>query len=244
LPEERSRNQELFLRDDVRVMCATIAFGMGINKPNVRYVIHHDLPKNVEGYYQETGRAGRDGLPGDCLLLFSAGDAAKQTHFIEEITQPQEQQIARAQLRQIVQYAETSACRRGELLSYFGEIFPLPQCGACDNCMEPRESFDGTVVAQKLLSCVYRVNQASRFGSGLNHIVEVLTGADTDKIRRWEHDRLSTYGIGRDLSRTQWAAAGRELIRLGYLAVSEGEYATIELTEKGRPSSRAARRSR
>src|SRR5205823_1178694 len=123
--EERARNQENFLRDDTRIICATIAFGMGINKPNVRWIIHHDLPKNIEGYYQETGRAGRDGLPGDCLLLYSAGDVAKQNHFIEEITDEKEQQIARAQLRQMVHYAENGTCRRAELLEYFGEKFPL-----------------------------------------------------------------------------------------------------------------------
>ena len=231
--EERARNQEQFLRDDTRIICATIAFGMGINKPNVRWVIHHDLPKNIEGYYQETGRAGRDGLPSDCLLLFSAGDIAKQTHFLDEITNEQEQQVARAQLRQIVHYAENGDCRRAELLEYFGEKFPLDNCGACDNCMEPRETYDGTVVAQKFLSCIYRIRQASRFGAGLNHLIEVLTGADTDKIRRWGHDQLTTYGIGRDLSRPQWAAVGRELMRLGYVAVSEGEYATLELTDAG-----------
>src|SRR5688572_27450474 len=124
-PAERARNQEQFLRDDTRIICATIAFGMGINKPNVRWVIHHDLPKNIEGYYQETGRAGRDGLPGDCLLLFSPGDIAKQTHFLDEITDAKEQQIARAQLRQIVHYAENASCRRTELLEYFGEKYPL-----------------------------------------------------------------------------------------------------------------------
>jgi ATP-dependent DNA helicase RecQ len=179
---ERARNQEMFLRDDTRIICATIAFGMGINKPNVRWVIHHDLPKNIEGYYQETGRAGRDGLPGDCLLLFSPGDIAKQTHFLDEITNEQERSIARAQLRQIVHYAESSGCRRAELLQYFGETFPLNNCGACDNCAEPRESFDGTIVAQKFLSCVFRIQQASRFGAGLNHVIEVLTGAKTDTI--------------------------------------------------------------
>jgi len=231
--EERARNQEAFLRDDTRIMCATIAFGMGINKPNVRWVIHHDLPKNIEGYYQETGRAGRDGLPGDCLLLFSAGDIAKQTHFLDEITDAQEQQIARAQLRQIVHYAESSGCRRAELLEYFGEKFPLDNCGACDNCVEPRETYDGTLVAQKFLSCVYRIAQNSHFSVGMNHLIEVLTGADTDKIRRWGHDRLTTYGIGRDLGRPAWAAVGRELMRLGYLAVAEGEFATLELTEEG-----------
>ena len=231
--DERSGNQENFLRDDTRIICATIAFGMGINKPNVRWIIHHDLPKNIEGYYQETGRAGRDGLPGDCLLLFSAGDIAKQTHFLDEITNEQEQQVARAQLRQIVHYAESSGCRRAELLDYFGEKFPLDNCGACDNCLEPRATYDGTVVAQKFLSCVYRIAQNSRFGVGMNHIIEVLTGADTDKIRRWGHDRLTTYGIGGELSRPQWSAVGRELMRLGFVTVAEGEYATLQLTDEG-----------
>jgi ATP-dependent DNA helicase RecQ len=231
--EERARNQEEFLRDDTRIICATIAFGMGINKPNVRWVIHHDLPKNVEGYYQETGRAGRDGLPGDCLLLFSAGDVAKQTHFLDEITDENEAKVARAQLRKIVHYAENSTCRRAELLAYFGETFPLNNCGACDNCLEPRETYDGTVVAQKFLSCIYRINQNSRFSVGMNHVIEVLVGADTDKIRRWGHDRLTTYGIGAELSRPQWSAVGRELMRLGHIAVAEGEYATLELSEAG-----------
>jgi ATP-dependent DNA helicase RecQ len=230
---ERSRNQEQFLRDDTRIICATIAFGMGINKPNVRWIIHHDLPKNIEGYYQETGRAGRDGLPGDCLLLFSAGDIAKQTHFLDEMTDARERDVARAQLRQIVHYAESSGCRRAELLAYFGETFPLDNCGACDNCLEPRETYDGTIVAQKFLSCIYRIAQNSRFGVGLNHIIEVLTGADTEKIRRWGHDRLTTYGIGGELSRPQWAAVGRELMRLGYVTVAEGEFATLELNAEG-----------
>ncbi len=230
---ERGRNQEQFLRDDTRIICATIAFGMGINKPNVRWVIHHDLPKNVEGYYQETGRAGRDGLPSDCLLLFSAGDIAKQTHFLDEITNEQERDLARAQLRKIVHYAESSGCRRIELLEYFGEKFPFDNCGGCDNCAEPRETYDGTLVAQKFLSCIYRIAQNSRFSVGINHIIEVLTGADTDKIRRWGHERLTTYGIGSELSRPQWAAVGRELMRLGYVGVAEGEFATLELTEAG-----------
>ena len=230
---ERARNQEQFLRDDTRIICATIAFGMGINKPNVRWIIHHDLPKNIEGYYQETGRAGRDGLPGDCLLLFSAGDIAKQTHFLDEITDEQEQQIARAQLRQMVHYAESSGCRRAELLEYFGEKFPGDNCGACDNCLEPRETYDGTVVAQKFLSCVYRIRQNSRFGVGMNHIVEVLTGAGTEKIQRWGHDRLTTYGIGKELARPAWASVGRELMRLGYVGVDAGEYPTLNVTEEG-----------
>jgi len=231
--DERSRHQEQFLRDDTRIICATVAFGMGINKPNVRWIIHHDLPKNIEGYYQETGRAGRDGLPGECLLLFSAGDVAKQTHFLDEITDDHERHLARAQLRQMVHYAESAGCRRRELLAYFGETYPQENCGGCDNCLEPRESYDGTIVAQKFLSCLYRIRQASRFGTGLNHIVDVLLGADTEKIRRWNHDRLTTYGIGSEISRPEWAAVGRELIRFGHVAVSEGEYATLELTAEG-----------
>lgn len=231
--EERNRNQERFLRDETKIICATIAFGMGINKPNVRWVIHHDLPKNIEGYYQETGRAGRDGLPADCLLLFSGGDAAKQTHFIEEISDEHEQQVARSQLRQILHYAESAACRRRELLEYFGEGFATDNCAACDNCLEPRETYDGTILAQKFLSCIYRIRQTGRFGVGLNHIVEVLTGADTEKIQRWGHHQLSTYGIGRDLARPAWAAVGRELMRLGYVVQAEGEYPILELTEAG-----------
>ena len=231
---ERTRNQELFLRDETRIICATIAFGMGINKPNVRWIIHHDLPKNIEGYYQETGRAGRDGLPADCLLLFSAGDIAKQTHFLDEITDAHEQSVARAQLRQIVHYAESAGCRRAELLDYFGEQFPLDNCAACDNCLEPRATYDGTVVAQKFLSCLYRIAQHGSFNVGLNHIVDVLTGAATDKIERWGHDRLTTYGIGQEISRPAWAAIARELMRLGYVTVAEGGFATLELAPEGR----------
>lgn len=232
--EERTRNQEKFLRDEIPIICATIAFGMGINKPNVRWVVHHDLPKNLESYYQETGRAGRDGLPGDCLLLFSAGDIARQNHFIEAITDPIEQQVARAQLRQMVSFAESTTCRRRDILSYFGEAFPLETCAACDNCQDPPSTYDGTVVAQKFLSCVYRIHQASGFGVGINHIADVLSGADTEKIQRWNHRQLSTYGIGRELPRSEWTRVGRELLRRGYLERSAGEFATLELSTSGR----------
>jgi ATP-dependent DNA helicase RecQ len=231
--DQRAENQELFLRDEVRIICATIAFGMGINKPNVRWVIHHDLPKNIEGYYQETGRAGRDGLPSDCLLLFSAGDVAKQTHFIDEMSNPQEQQAARNQLRQMLHYAESASCRRRELLEYFGESYEPDNCGSCDNCQEPRATYDGTTSAQKFLSCIYRIRQASGFGVGLNHVIEVLTGADTEKIRRWNHHTLTTYGIGRDIPRQEWAAIGRELMRQGLVSQTPGEFPTLELSEDG-----------
>jgi ATP-dependent DNA helicase RecQ len=239
--EERARNQELFLRDEVRVICATIAFGMGINKPNVRFVLHYDLPKNIEGYYQETGRAGRDGLPSECVLLFSAADVVKQTAFIEEKSDPEEQRHARAQLQQMVHFAESTGCRRVDLLGYFSEDWPEGGCGACDNCLTPRETFDGTLATQKLLSCVYRVRQKSGFYFGLNHVIEVLTGGATETIRKWGHEQVSAYGIGKEMKRGEWQAIGRELIRLGLLRQTAEKFATIELTQEGLDALRTRR---
>jgi ATP-dependent DNA helicase RecQ len=234
---QRAENQDLFRRDDVQVVTATIAFGMGVNKPNVRFVVHHDLPKNIESYYQETGRAGRDGLASECVLLFNAGDVVKQRRFIEEKSQT-EQAIAHEQLRTMVGYAETRECRRATLLRYFGEKFPHASCDGCDNCLNPQETFDGTVHAQKFLSCVHRIYAKQGFGFGLNHIVEVLTGGETEAIRQRGHDQLSTFGIGRDMNRKSWQAIGRELLRLGFLSAAPGKFATLQLSESGRTALR------
>ena len=231
--DARTETQELFLRDEVHIICATIAFGMGINKPNVRWVIHHDLPRNLEAYYQETGRAGRDGLPADCLLLFSAGDAAKQAHFIKGMSTPQEQQVARRQLREMIHYCG---------------ILRLPQarhCSPTSASNPPRgamhaiiashhaPAYDGTTVSQKFLSCVFRIRQSSQLSTGMNHVIDVLTGASTEKVRRWNHHTLTTYGIGADVDRKEWAAIGRELLRLGYLRQSGNEFPVVEITPSG-----------
>lgn len=229
----RANNQELFLRDEVRVICATIAFGMGINKPNVRFVVHYDLPKNIEGFYQETGRAGRDGLPSECLLLFSSGDAVKYSRFIDELSNEHERKIARRQLQDMVELAESAECRRAALLRYFGERFSEPNCEGCDNCLTPRETYDGTVEAQKFLSCVFRLREKTGFDFGLNQVAEVLTGAQTEKVLKWDHQLVSTYGIGKEHSRAEWILIGRELVRLGYVRQLPERFNVLQVTDEG-----------
>jgi ATP-dependent DNA helicase RecQ len=232
MPQQRARHQELFIRDEIRVMCATIAFGMGIDKPNVRYVVHYDLPKNVESYYQETGRAGRDGLASDCALFFSGGDAAKQRHFIRQIENPQEREKAERLLQQMLDFAATMHCRRSHLLRYFGEDAVAHQCGNCDNCLEPPERVDGTQIARKLLSCIYRVREHSGFSSGAHHIVDVLLGKRTEKVIAWGHDRLSTFGIGVENTKSEWMAVLSELMRTGCIE-QDSEHRTLFVTEEG-----------
>ena len=225
---ERRSNQEAFIRDDVQIIVATIAFGMGINKPNVRFVIHFDLPKSIESYYQEIGRAGRDSLPAHCLLLYNYADASKLRYFIDQKEEP-ERISSYQHLDAMTRYAEGSACRRKPLLLYFGETFESENCGVCDNCVgEESELTDITIPAQKFISCVRRSGE--RFGAA--HIVDILLGSKNEKIERYGHQSLSTFGIGAELTKSQWMHISRQLVEKGLLN-QEPAYRVISVSAKG-----------
>ncbi len=225
---ERSRNQQAFIRDDVPIIVATIAFGMGIDKPNVRFVLHFDLPKNIESYYQEIGRAGRDGLRSQCLLLFSYADVQKIKYFIDQKA-PDEKRAANIHLSALLRYAEAEVCRRIPLLNYFGEDYQADPCNMCDNCLaEAREKVDLTIAAQKFLSCVKRTGE--KFGS--IHIIDVLRGSKAKRVLQFGHDKLSTYGIGDDYSKKQWQQMFRQFLHQGLIA-QDMDFGGLKLTPKG-----------
>ena len=233
---ERQSVQEAFLRDELQVVVATVAFGMGIDKPNVRFVVHHDLPRHIEGYYQETGRAGRDGLPSEALLLYGAQDIVTARRLIDGNANPEQRRIEVHKLNAMAALAESVTCRRRVLLNYFGEQRE-EDCGNCDVCLDPPERFDATEAAQKALSCVYRVGQ--RFGVG--YVVAVLRGADNERIRALGHQKLSTWGIGSDRSEQEWISIIRQLIHHGYLVQDIASYSVLKLTESARPLLRGER---
>ena len=232
----RRETQERFLSNEVPIIVATIAFGMGVDKPNIRLVVHYDLPKTIEGYYQETGRAGRDGRPSECVLFFSHGDRMKQDFFIDQIEDGSERVNAKAKLAKMVEYGSTKSCRREFLLNYFGEEWPQENCGACDICLaeerhiDPDSTFDGTEVAQKVLSAVIRTGE--RFGA--NHIVEVLRGSHSRRVLALGHDGLSVHGIARGIQADELKDVVDQLIDMGLVGRASGEFPTLFATSQGR----------
>ncbi len=245
--EERRRNQEAFIRDDARIMVATIAFGMGIHKPDVRWVVHYDLPRTMEGYYQESGRAGRDGDPAQCILYFGPGDIRTAEFLIQQKTDPasgepleDEQRIARQQLRQVLNYADSTECRRAIQLRYFGESFHGP-CGACDNCTEPRTLQDWTTEAQQFLSCVARLAQRrERFGAA--YLIEILRGSESQRLIDRGHASLSVYGIGKAHGLEEWRDVARTLVHQGLADETQDGYPVLLLNQQSWEVLRGERR--
>jgi len=227
----RAANQQRFLREDGIVMCATIAFGMGIDKPDVRFVAHLDLPKSLEGYYQETGRAGRDGLPADAWMTYGLSDLVTLAQFIQQSDADEaRKRLERGKLDALLAFAESTRCRRQQLLAYFGETLEQP-CGNCDNCLDPPPTWDATEAAQKALSCVYRTGQ--RFGVG--YLIDVLLGKDTERIQAQRHDRLSVHGIGTGFDARQWRGVFRQLVARGLLSPDLEGYGSLRLTAAAHP---------
>ncbi|WP_038248931.1 DNA helicase RecQ [Ghiorsea bivora] len=226
----RANVQESFLRDELDVVVATVAFGMGIDKPNIRFVVHYDLPKNIEGYYQETGRAGRDGLPAEALLLSGAQDMVTSRRFIEQGNNEAQKRIENYKLNAMIGFSEATVCRRKVLLQYFGEE-RQDDCGNCDVCLNPPEVFEATKDAQKALSCVYRLEQSF----GMKYVIDVLRGASHERILSRQHDKLSTYGIGAEYSQEQWSAIFRQLLHRGLLIQDISNYSVLKLTPAATP---------